>query len=235
MRHAIEYAGDRFGNGFVTCRAQAASIADESGKIYRIIGQVSEVHEDNKGALSEKLIALTGFDYEKLSYHRPLVDGIMRTLDGAPDTGAAVRAVLAAAGRQFNVSRAYIFESTEDGLYVNNTYEWCNDGIEPQITLLVNIPILDFGGDYRKNFNEEGIFYCPNLEDCSEELQELLGAQGILSTLQVSITEEGKFKGFVGFDDCVIHRLWTQDQINALVFIARLISEIICERRGSGQ
>lgn len=56
-----------------------------------------------------------------------------------------------------------------------------------------------------------------------------------MSTLQVSITEEGKFKGFVGFDDCVIHRLWTQDQINALVFIARLISEIICERRGSGQ
>ena len=148
---------------------------------------------------------------------------------------SALNLILNIIGKMFNVSRAYIFESTEDGLYVNNTYEWCNDGIEPQITLLVNIPILDFGGDYRKNFNEEGIFYCPNLEDCSEELQELLGAQGILSTLQVSITEEGKFKGFVGFDDCVIHRLWTQDQINALVFIARLISEIICERRGSGQ
>ena len=148
---------------------------------------------------------------------------------------SALNHILNIIGKMFNVSRAYIFESTEDGLYVNNTYEWCNEGIEPQITQLVNIPILDFGGDYRENFDENGIFYCPNLEECSKNLQELLSAQGILSTLQVLITEEGKFKGFVGFDDCVIHRLWTQEQINALIFIARLISEIICERRGGGK
>lgn len=198
-------------------RTEAVPQMEDSGASSRTSGSSIE-SENQLGVNPSEMLRLT-FD----------------TLRERGGFDSALNLILNIIGKMFNVSRAYIFESTEDGLYVNNTYEWCNDGIEPQITLLVNIPILDFGGDYRKNFNEEGIFYCPNLEDCSEELQELLGAQGILSTLQVSITEEGKFKGFVGFDDCVIHRLWTQDQINALVFIARLISEIICERRGSGQ
>ena len=37
---------------------------------------------------------------------------------------SALNLILNIIGKMFNVSRAYIFESTEDGLYVNNTYEW---------------------------------------------------------------------------------------------------------------
>ena len=34
------------------------------------------------------------------------------------------------------MSRVYIFEDSEDGTYCDNTFEWCNDGIVPQIDQL---------------------------------------------------------------------------------------------------
>ena len=233
VRHAIEYAGDRFGNGFVTCRAQAASIADESGKIYRIIGQVSEVHEDNKGALSEKLIALTGFDYEKLSYHRPLVDGIMRTLDGAPDTGAAVRAVLAAAGRQFNVSRAYVFEEDGDCEHCSNTFEWCGEGVTPEKDNRQNCRYPDgMREKYLEYFNGGDIFSCPDTSELAGRARGIFAPRGVKALLQCAVIEAGVFHGFVGFDECGGTRNWTEAQKNTLRVISHIISSFILSSRG---
>jgi len=41
----------------------------------------------------------------------------------------------------------------------------------------------------------------------------------------------GVFKGFVGFDDCLVRRLWTQEQISALTFISKLLSVYLLKKR----
>ena len=88
-----------------------------------------------------------------------LTEYIFRIIYKSNDLSTAVNLILELIGKQFNVSRAYIFENTEDGLYCNNTFEWCNIGIKPGIDHLQNVSYQkDLGGNYYDNFDENGIF-----------------------------------------------------------------------------
>ena len=74
----------------------------------------------------------------------------------------AVQSILELIGLRYDVSRAYIFEESEDHSYCRNTFEWCNEGIEPQIQSLQHVVYADIG-DYHENFDENGVFYCPDI------------------------------------------------------------------------
>lgn len=45
------------------------------------------------------------------------------------------------------------------------------------------------------------------------------------------MSDEGRFAGFVGFDDCLAMRLWTRNQIDALKFIAEFLSTFLLKKR----
>ncbi len=60
-------------------------------------------------------------------------------------------------GRQYGVSRVYIFENSEDNSVCNNTFEWCNEGITPQRDNLQNVSYTELQ-NYENNFDENGIF-----------------------------------------------------------------------------
>ncbi len=68
-----------------------------------------------------------------------------------------INMILEVVGKQFNVSRVYIFENTEDGRYTSNTYEWCNEGISSQMAYLQNNNYQDYE-DYEKLFGDELVF-----------------------------------------------------------------------------
>lgn len=148
----------------------------------------------------------------------------------------AISTILEIIGIQFDVSRVYIFENSSDDLYCSNTFEWCNEGIEPQLDQLQNISYeKDLGGNYMENFNEERIFYCPDIELLPKDQYEVLEPQGIKSMLQCAITDSGVFRGYVGFDECRQNRYWTKEQINALVFTSEIISTFLLKRRAEEQ
>ena len=71
----------------------------------------------------------------------------------------------------------------EDGTYCDNTFEWCNDGIVPQIDQLQHMLEGELA-DYYKNFNEDGIFYCRDIHALPPESGAGSEAQGIKSMLQ---------------------------------------------------
>ena len=149
---------------------------------------------------------------------------VFKVLYEAVDTETAVNLMMEIIGKYFDVSRAYIFENSDDNTYCTNTFEWCNDGIPPEIQ---NLQHVSFAGDidsYYKNFDEDDIFCCKNVEELSEEQAALLQMQGIKSVLQCAIRDNGKIKGMVGFDECNTRRYWTQEQVNVL----RLVSEVLC-------
>ena len=145
----------------------------------------------------------------------------------------AIACILKMVGREFAASRTYIFEDSGDGRSTSNTFEWCNDGIESQKANLQNYAYDNLGGRerYMALFNEEGIFYCPDVEQLSEGYREMFKAQGIQSLLQCEIRRNGAFAGFVGLDDCKIKRFWLKDQIYALSFIAKMLSVFLAEKR----
>ena len=232
VRQTLEYGTDRFGNGFVPCRAQIVSIADESGKVYRILGQISEIQDEKTRILSEKLKAITGCDYKKLPFHHLAVDDILRTLESAADSRAAVRDMLAAAGRQFNVSRAYVIEEDGDGGHCSNTFEWCAEDVPPEIDNLQHYKYPDgIRGNYISMFDDEGLWSCSDTSELTGWLREALEPQGIRAIVQCAIMEAGAFRGYVGFDECRETRKWTEMQKNTLRVISNIIGAFLFANR----
>lgn len=142
-----------------------------------------------------------------------------------------VHQILARLGQLFYVSRVYIYEDSKDGKYCRNTFEWSRDDLTPYDRMLQNICYRDFKTDYRKNFDEQGIFYCQNVDSLPQDQRKFLSSQKTLSTLQCSILDSRKFVGFVGFDDCEIHRFWTQAQIDAISFASKIIFMFLMRER----
>lgn len=146
-----------------------------------------------------------------------------QTLHSTSDVHSSLRKMLEIAGRACDVSRAYIFENSPDGRVCRNTFEWCADGIAPQIDSLQNC-VYEEMGNYPENFDENGIFCCRDIRELPPENYRDLAPQGIVSMLQCAIRDEGKMIGFIGFDECRSSRVWTEDQIRALSLVASLLS-----------
>ncbi|NCC01846.1 MAG: hypothetical protein EOM34_14445 [Clostridia bacterium] len=55
------------------------------------------------------------------------------------DIDAGIQEAIAVVGETLHISRVYIFENNEENTHSNNTFEWCGEGIEPQIDSLQNM------------------------------------------------------------------------------------------------
>ncbi len=63
----------------------------------------------------------------------------------------------------------------------------------------------------------------------------MLRRQNVRSMLQCAVRDGGRFIGFVGFDDCTVLRRWTQNQIDALIFVSELLSTFLLKKRAQDQ
>ncbi len=153
----------------------------------------------------------------------------------AADIESAVQEILALIGRQTNVSRVYIFENSSDNRYCSNTFEWCNEDVSPELDHLQQVSYeADIPG-YEENFDEQGIFYCPDISDLPPHLHAILAPQGVRSLLQCAIRDNGVFRGYVGFDECSQTRFWTKEQIDILRFLSDVLSTFLLKQRSQEQ
>ncbi len=149
----------------------------------------------------------------------------------ATNVEAVVNELISMLGRKMNVSRVYIFENTEDNLYCSNTFEWCNQGITPEIQ---NLQMVSYETDipgYQDNFNEQGVFYLPDIASLPSKAFEIVDAQGIKSMLQCAIRQNGVFRGYIGFDECVEQRFWTKEEIHLLTYFSDVLATFLLKHR----
>ena len=156
-------------------------------------------------------------------------------LYSSQDLKRSINEVLCSVGKKTNVSRVYIFENDDENRYCFNTYEWCNQGIHSEIDNLQNISYETDIPGYTENFDENGIFYCPDVTILPKPVYDILAPQGIKSMLQCAIRENGVFRGYIGFDECLEQRLWTQDQIDLLNFLSEVLSMFLLQLRHQKQ
>lgn len=147
------------------------------------------------------------------------------------DLENTIDATLALLGQQMDVSRVYIFENSDDGLYMNNTFEWCNKGISAEKDTLQNVPYSTIPSGWENNYNENGVFYCTDITELPPDQRAYLEPQGIKSMLQCSIRDKGVYRGFIGFDDCLRNRLWTKYEITLLSSMSEMLSVFLLKKR----
>ena len=113
----------------------------------------------------------------------------------------AINNLLEKIGHFTKADRAYIVDE-KDGCYYN-TYEWCNEGIEPQINQLQNLRAEDMPYWISKLSSGESIFI-EDLENVKETMPveyEILKPQYIHTLIVFPIILSNTLKGFIGVDN----------------------------------
>lgn len=165
------------------------------------------------------------------SFEENITEYLFKILYDTPDIDTAVNLILDLTGRHFNVSRAYVFENNEDDTACSNTFEWCNEGITPQKEYLQNLSYSELPGFQELFHNEDGVFYCHDIHTLPTPLFEILDQQDVISVLQVAILDNGKFRGYVGFDECVKSLYPTPNAVETLKLISHILSIFLLKRR----
>lgn len=166
----------------------------------------------------------------KSQYAADLPARILEALCDARDLLTAITFTLQFVGKQYTVSRVYIFERDPDDVRFNNTHEWCAEGISSKKEYMQNLD-LERDYNYSSLFSEDGVFYCPDISKLEKNLYARLEPQSIRSMLQCSFREDNHFKGFIGFDECNEKRLWTKSEVESLALIARILGLFMVKMR----
>lgn len=136
-------------------------------------------------------------------------------------------------GKFVGSDRAYLFQFTEDGEVMNNTHEWCAEGIMPQKEKLQDLPSDTFPWWMKKLESNEDILV-PVVSDMKNEArneQEILEEQNIKSVIVVPVNTGDNLLGFVGFDAVGQRRNWTQNIASLLHIFATAIANSLSRRR----
>ena len=123
-------------------------------------------------------------------------------LDKAKDRQTLNR-ILQNIGEYYDADRAYIFEMGKDRGVFNNSFEWCRQGVSPEIDNLQNISIEGMECWFEA-FKEQGEFYISSLSEDyhpGTKTYKILEPQGIESLMAAPIQVNGEVVGFLGVDN----------------------------------
>jgi PAS domain S-box-containing protein len=152
----------------------------------------------------------------------------------------SIKAVLRRLGEATETSRVYVFENYtgDDGeLWATQRYEWVAAGIPAQIDnpVLKGIPYKAAGfGRWIRTLGQGDLVHGHVRDLPASEQPELL-AEEILSIALVPIFVEGRWWGFIGFDECVEEREWSAAEVGALGAAAGTLGAAIRRRRTEEQ
>lgn len=143
------------------------------------------------------------------------------------DAHTAIDKILAGMGDLSGVDRAYVFERRA-GDRLDNTHEWCGEGIDPMIDMLQDMP-MDIIAPWREGFERGEILHVPSIEDMDldPDLRQLMVVQGIVGILLVPLQWDGSIVGFVGFDRVRFASPFPPQIVRILVAMAGAVGTIL--------
>ena len=154
----------------------------------------------NNQRLCEKLKGFT--EQEHAQYQAEMIDKLLNLLYDAENLSSAIDKMMEIIAEFYDAERSYIFEQERDGT-LSNTYEWCKEGIIPQIDNLQHVS-HDTVQAFYEAMTERTVF-C--LRDFKKEvlpgtpLYEILEPQGINSLLIAPLNVNDITAGFIGVDN----------------------------------
>lgn len=137
---------------------------------------------------------------------------------------AAIQAALQRLGEFTGVDRAYLFLFNPDGNTMDNTHEWCAEGITSHINDLKKIPVETFPylmESLRRfeNFYVSRVVELP--KEASAEKREF-ERESIKSIVCAPLGARDNLIGFIGFDAVQNERVWSEDELNLLGLVGSL-------------
>jgi len=195
-----------------------APILDNDGKVKFVIGYGVDITLRKKA--EEELRIKSVFQNLLMEISSKYIN---LPIDQLNDT---INESLAKLGKFVNVDRVYIFDYNYEKKTTSNLYEWCADGIEPQIEHLQNIPFSEVP-IWVETHNKGQEIYVPNVQKLKPgKFKSLLEMQDIKSIITLPMIDTTAAKGFVGFDSVREVREFNEDEKNLLKLYANMLVNV---------
>ncbi len=158
-----------------------------------------------------------------------LIIQIANALNGELSYDIAMNRLLEVMSEVIHPERLYIFEYDET--CVNNTFEWCAEGVEPQIDTLQGLDFAEFD-TWERLLAREPVVVIPNVEEFKEidpRMYWQLSRQSITHLLATPFYDGDQLLGYLGADNYMLEE--DLDSIRVLQTVASFISARIVNRR----
>ena|GEM_PF-2325779 len=139
-------------------------------------------------------------------------------------------------GEFMKADRAYVFTIRNRKKVMDNTHEWCAEGIESYKNKLQNMPLTDFKW-WIEQLQESDHLYIPSVLSMSDDHpleKRILLEQDIQSLLAVPMSSQGRLIGFLGFDQVQHTIVWSRRDIALLKMLAETFAYAL-ERKYSSR
>ena len=140
---------------------------------------------------------------------------------------------LADIGRFAGVDRGYVFLLSTAGTTMDNSHEWCAEGVEPQMADAQDIPTESFGWSMARLRSHETI-HIPLVSALPSEAdaeREFLERRGTRSAVVTPMTLEEELVGFLGFDSVRDVKTWSEEDLALLGILGAIVADAL-ERAG---
>lgn len=221
---------DEFGNvkgNFVFLDVHKAPLYDEQGQLIGVVGSARDITE--RKALEEKLIQQTKLRELLMEISSGFINIPLDKVEGS------VKEALSKMGMFVNADRAYTFDYDWEKDVCNNIFEWCEEGISPEINNLQQVP-LAMMQDWVDAHKKGEPMYVPDVFSLPRgAVREILEPQGIKSVLSVPMMNENQCIGFVGFDSVRDHHNYSQTEMHLLRLFAQSLTNVKLRQAMEGQ
>lgn len=158
-----------------------ASMSEQNWEMYQLLKKKTEIEE-------------------RLSISMTL-NQCVKALSSDVDIDVAINNLLGVINEYFKGDRSYIFEISEDGSTLQNTYEYVNEGVSPQRDNLQAVPI-DVISVWMERFQRDEVYFMSNIEqENGFESYDMLQEQEVDRLLAVPLKKKKKIIGFLGVDN----------------------------------
>lgn len=159
---------------------------------------------------------------------------LAKIMNGGESYEKAVNHMLAELGTIIHADRLYILET--DGIKVSNTFEWCREGVTPEIQTLQDLDYDDYIGGWEKFLVDNSSLVLEDIEVLREDDPvdyENLKRQGIKSIMDSPIYDGGSLIGYIGADNYEISdAVNTQKILETISYFlgARMVNQKLLSR-----
>lgn len=132
--------------------------------------------------------------------------------------------------------RAYIFDYDFNNETTSNTYEWCADGVKPEIEQLQNVSLDRLTNFLRKHLKGEEFYVSDvnKLDNNCSGIKEILEAQSLKSIISIPMRNGDELLGFIGFDSIKQAHSYTDKEKNLLEVFSQMLVNVIERKRHDG-
>ncbi|MBR6380985.1 MAG: diguanylate cyclase [Lachnospiraceae bacterium] len=168
---------------------------------------------------------------EKNSLERDrFVNHLLQEVLVVGDAETKIGKLLESLCRELKADRAYIFEDRGDGTF-DNTYEYCAEGVTPQIGNLQGIPYEGVVDSWYEEYRKGGhilIYDIEKYKSVSENMYNVLKPQDIHTLVTGPLMLDGEYIGFFGVDNPPAEMMREISEIIRLLMY--FLSEMIFQR-----